>query len=393
MIGAIALFELQQRLRRISTYVYFVVFFGLGLLFALMSGGAFSQASVDFGTGGKILLNSPYALNGIITYICFFGIVITAAIAGQATYQDIDNRSAVFFYTAPITKLDYLGGRFLGAVALQVLIFSSVGLGAWIGTLTPWIDKTRIGPQLFAAYLQPYLINVWPNLIFLTAIFFALAALTRKMLPVYVVGVLVLIAYFTLQQAQTAGLQTGLRAALCDPLGSAPIDRVTRYWTPFERNTQLIPLGGALLANRALWLSVGAISWIVAYVRFAFAYPTERRQVAQDRRRERRNNSCTSVAGRASRVFLGCFISTAAVVDLDSLHRNDQEHFLCGADARWVSVLDQRRIRHAESRGGAHLPADPPDAADGGRRLPDFCSCHHHLLLGRTGMARARCPT
>ncbi len=118
------------------------------------------NASVDFGTGGKVLINSPYALNSVITFISFFGIVITAAIAGQATYQDIDSNSAVFFYTAPITKLDYLGGRFLAAFALQVLIFSSVGLGAWIGTLTPWLDKTRVGPQMTAAYFQPYFINV-----------------------------------------------------------------------------------------------------------------------------------------------------------------------------------------------------------------------------------------
>lgn len=71
MLANICLFDLGQRLRRISTYVYFVVFFALGLLFALMSGGAFANASVDFGTGGKVLLNSPYALNGIITFVCF----------------------------------------------------------------------------------------------------------------------------------------------------------------------------------------------------------------------------------------------------------------------------------------------------------------------------------
>ena len=276
MLSAIFLFELKQRLRRISTYVYFVVFFGLGLLFALMSGGAFAQASVDFGTGGKVLLNSPYALNGIITYICFFGIVITAAIAGQATYQDIDNNCAVLFYTAPISKLDYLGGRFLAAIAVQIVIFSAVGLGAWIGTLTPWIDKTRLGPQMVAAYFQPYFINVLPNLLLLSAMFFALAALTRRMLPVYVASVLILFAYFTMAQASAAGLQTTLRAALGDPLGSAAIDRVTRYWTPFQRNTQLIPLSGIMLANRVMWLGVGAIFWLAAYVKFAFAYPTER---------------------------------------------------------------------------------------------------------------------
>lgn len=276
MMGAIFLFELRQRLRRLSTWVYFVVFFALGLLFTLMSGGAFSSASVDFGTGGKVLITSPYALNGVITYICFFGIIVTAAIAGQATYQDIDSNSSMFFYTAPISKFDYLGGRFLAAVALQVVIFSSVGLAAWAGIMSPWLDKTRVGPQIVAAYFQPYLINVWPNILFLTAVFFALAALTRKMLPVYVAGVLVLIAYFTVAQASGAGLQTSLRAGLGDPLGGAAIDNVTRYWTPFERNTQLIPFRGMLLANRLLWLSVGAIFLGFTYVKFAFAYPTER---------------------------------------------------------------------------------------------------------------------
>jgi len=286
MLINIFLFELQQRLRRISTYVYFVVMTVLGCLFALLSGGAFSGASVEFGTGGKVLVDSPYALNGIITYICFFGIVITAPIAGQATYQDIASNSTPFFYTAPITKLDYLGGRFLAAFVLQIFIFSSVGLGAWLGTVMPWIDQTRLGPQMVAAYFQPYIINVWPNLVFLTAIFFALAALGRKMLPVYVAGVLVLIGYFTVSQFSGTALTVSTRAALADPLGGAAIDRITRYWPPFQRNSQLIPLQGILLANRVLWLSVGAIFFVIAYVKFAFAYPAEkskRRAVVEEK--------------------------------------------------------------------------------------------------------------
>ena len=286
MLVNIFLFDFEQRLRRLSTYVYFVVFFALGLLFTLMSGGAFANASVDFGTGGKVLITSPYALNGVITYICFFGIVITAAIAGQATYQDIDSNSAVFFYTAPITKLDYLGGRFLAAFAIQIGIFASVGLGAWIGIISPWLDKTRVGPQMVAAYLQPYLINVLPNLLFLTAIFFALSTLSRKMLPVYVASVLVLIGYFTVSQFSGNALTTSVRAALADPLGGAAIDRVTRYWTPFQRNTQLIPLQGVLLANRILWLCVGAICLVLTYVKFQFAYPGQksgRKQVIDEK--------------------------------------------------------------------------------------------------------------
>ena len=50
MLASVFLFEFQQRLRRFSTYVYFVVFFALGLLFTLMSGGAFAAATLEAST-------------------------------------------------------------------------------------------------------------------------------------------------------------------------------------------------------------------------------------------------------------------------------------------------------------------------------------------------------
>ena len=352
MLANIFLFDLRQRLRRISTYVYFIVFFALGLLFTLMSGGAFATASVDFGTGGKVLVTSPYALNSVITFICFFGIVITAAIAGQATYQDIDSNSAVFFYTAPITKLDYLGGRFLAAFALQILIFSSVGLGAWIGTLTPWLDKTRVGPQMVAAYFQPYFINVLPNLLFLTAIFFALATLSRKMLPVYVASVLVLIGYFTVSQFSGTTLTASVRAALADPLGGAAIDRITRYWTPFQRNTQLIPLQGILLANRALWLGVGAIFLAVAYVKFQFAYPGREEQAAASGRSTRRRRFPPRMSLPIAHPTFSATASLRHLLSLTRIHFREttQERFLPGADAGGLSV------RRADRGSGINNP-------------------------------------
>jgi len=275
MILTIAGFEVRERLRRISTYVYFLVFFGLSLLFVCMAGGAISGATVDFGTGGKIWLNSPYALNVITMYVAFLGIVITAAIAGQATYQDTDNRITDLFYTAPITKFDYLTGRFLGALAVQILIFSSIGLGAYVGMRLPWLDQTRLGPNNAAAYLQPYLILVLPNLVLTTAIFFGLAALWKKMLPVYAGSVLLLIAYFAVAQYSTS-LVANTTIALADPFGASAIDKLTQFWSPYQRNTQLIPLGGILLLNRALWLGLGAIILVITYVKFSLSYPLTR---------------------------------------------------------------------------------------------------------------------
>ena len=282
MVGTILLFEVSQRLRRISTWVYFCVFFGLAFFFVNMAGGAISGSSVDFGTGGKVLLNSPYALCNIIGYISFFGVVVTAALAGQATYQDVDSNSTAFFYTAPITKFDYLGGRFLGCLVVQALIFLSVGLGAWVGMLMPWLDRTRVGPEHAFFYLSPYFLIVWPNLLFISAIFFALAILTRKMLPVYVVSVLLLVGYLVATQLSgNFTITTGV--ALADPFGSNAIDRLTRYWTPFERNTRLIPLSGVILLNRVLWTAVGLLIFAFAYFRFSFAHglPVRRSKTRQ----------------------------------------------------------------------------------------------------------------
>ncbi len=271
MLLTIAAFEFRQRLGRISTYAYFIVFCGLGFLFTLLSGGAIPNSSVDFDTGGKVMVNSPYALAIIISYMTFFGVVVTGAIAGQATYQDIDSRITDFFFTSPITKLDYLAGRFFGALAIQIIIFSSVGLGAWLGTLMPWVDPTRLGPQRLAAYLQPYYILVLPNLILLTAIFFSLAALGKKMLPVYAGSVILLIGYFVAVQL-TTDLTVSVTAALADPFGGNAMDRLTKYWTPFERNTQLVPMTGIMLWNRLLWLSVGASLLLITYFKFSFSY-------------------------------------------------------------------------------------------------------------------------
>jgi hypothetical protein len=280
MIASIAAFEFSRRLRRISTYVYFLVLFALGFLFVLMSGGAFPTATIDFGTGGRVLVTSPFALNLIITYVSFFGIVITAAIAGQATYQDIDSNTTDFFYTAPITKFAYLAGRFLGALAIQILIFAGVGLGCYFATRTPWLDPTRVGAQNALAYLQPYATLVIPNLIITSAIFFALAALGRKMLPVYAGSVILLIAYFAVNQLIT-DLTTTRSVALLDPFGGNAVGFLTQYWAPFQRNTQLVPFTGVLFWNRVAWLALGAAILALCDARFSFTYAASKRARGQ----------------------------------------------------------------------------------------------------------------
>ena len=79
MLGAIFLFDLQQRLRRISTYVYFSIWF----FFAFLCIASESFGPIAFGNG-KVLLNGPFANLYNDIFACFFGLIIIAAIFGTS---------------------------------------------------------------------------------------------------------------------------------------------------------------------------------------------------------------------------------------------------------------------------------------------------------------------
>jgi len=260
MLWSIAAFEIRKRLRQMSTYVYFGLFFGIGLLVMLAAGGAFQSVSVLFGSGGKTMVNSPFVLCSLISVLSYFGLLVTAAVMGQAIYQDFHHGTHALFFTAPISKFQYVGGRFIGSIIVLIGIFSSIALGCWIGTLMPFLDRNLFGPNRLAAYVAPYGVSVLPNLLIAGSMFFALAALTRKILPVYVTSVILLIGYM-IAASLTVKIERKLLAAIIDPFGMNAIDHVTEYWTVAERNTRLVPLSGALLWNRLLWLGVaGAVS-------------------------------------------------------------------------------------------------------------------------------------
>ncbi|MDQ6685255.1 MAG: hypothetical protein M3Z16_09010, partial [Pseudomonadota bacterium] len=264
----IASFEFRSRLKLVSTWLYFVVFFALSLLWIAAAGGLFKEANVSFGSG-KVFINSPFALAQTVALLGLFGVTVMAAVMGRAVQQDVEYRSEAFFFTTPTTKLQYLGGRFLGAFAVLVVVFSGIGLGAFVATLLPGMDAERLGANRWAAYLTPYALLLLPNLLFVGAVFFTVAATTRKMLPVYVGSVLLLLGWLIAVQL-VRDVDNRFLAALIDPFGSRAVNVVTEYWTIAERNSRLIPLEGVLLWNRLLWLGLAAVIAGVLGWRFSF---------------------------------------------------------------------------------------------------------------------------
>ncbi len=259
-------FELKFRFKSVSTYIYFVLWFAFNFL---------DVASENFGpignSNGKVLLNGPYANTFNDIGIAFFGVIIIAAIFGTSVLRDFQRDTIQILFTKPISKFAYLGGRWAGSFVATVFAFSGLLFGEFFGTLAPWADHARIGPNHLVWYLQPFFSIVVFQIFFLGSLFFLVAALSRKIFIVYLQGAAIFMLYLigvTIFSA-TRSLER-FWSGIFDPIGFLYNDSVTRYWTVVERNTLLYSwsvhsANGVFLYNRLLWGSVGLLSLVALW--------------------------------------------------------------------------------------------------------------------------------
>lgn len=262
-------FELKFRFKSLSTYVYFLVWLAFSFL---------DVASENFGpignTNGKVLLNGPYANIYNDIGISFFGLIVVAAIFGTSVLRDFQRDVTQILFTKPISKVAYLGGRWAGSFVTCVFAFSGLLLGEYLGTLAPWADHARVGPNYLANYLQPFFSIVVFQIFFMGSLFFLVAALTRKIFIVYLQGAAIFMLYLlgiTIFSA-TRSLEH-FWSAILDPVGFLYTDAITRYWTVVERNSQLYSwsihaANGVFLYNRLLWGSIGVIALLALWKLF-----------------------------------------------------------------------------------------------------------------------------
>ena len=263
-------FELRFRAKSPSTYIYFLLWLAFSFL---------CVASENFGPvangNGKVLLNSPYAITLNDQFACLFGLIIVAAIFGTSILRDFQRDTYQILFTKPVSKFAYLGGRWAGSFVTTVLVFSGLLIGAYLGTFAPWADHARIGPNHLRWYFEPFLSIVVIQIFFTGSLFFAVAALTRKIFIVYLQGVTLFMAYAVGITAFSATRSLEhFWSGILDPVGLLLNNAVSRYWSVIEKNTQLFPWDfsgyspGVFLFNRLLWIGVGMAALLTAWVLF-----------------------------------------------------------------------------------------------------------------------------
>lgn len=255
-------FELVYRKKRPATYIYFGILFLMGFLMVATS------AIEMMGTGGQIKENGTHITAQIFTVVSLLSIFVTSAIMGVAILRDFEHRTEAIFFTTNLSKFDYLFGRFVGSFIVLFYVSLGIPLGIMLGDLMPWRDHTRMLPFQFLSYIYDYLIFILPNIFIMASFFFMVGALSRKMIVVFMQGVIFLLLYF-FTGSLLGQMDKREIGALLDPIGMRAATLQTRYWSIAQKNHDLISLTGDFLYNRLFWIAIGVFCLGLTYRLFS----------------------------------------------------------------------------------------------------------------------------
>ncbi|OOG43288.1 M1 family aminopeptidase [Rhodanobacter sp. C05] len=249
MFFEILRFELRQQLKAPLFWIIAAVFGALA--FTLVT----TDAVIIGGSSGNVLRNAPLVIVRLLSVLTILSMFLVTVFVAGAALRDFDQRTAELFFTTPMSRGAYLGGRFAAGYLASLAIMLACALGIALGGMMPWIDALRLGPPSWHGYAWAFGVMVVPDMLFIAALLFLLASTTRSLLATYI-GVIV---YFVLQSIVgqlTKDVNNHFIAAMLDPFGGRTIALVTRYWSAYQSNHELPPLTGVLLFNRLLWAGV-----------------------------------------------------------------------------------------------------------------------------------------
>ena len=257
-------FEIRYWLRSIMLWV----FTGIVALLVLL---AMSTDQVQVGGAiGNTFRNAPFVVEQYYSIFWFITLLMVTAFANSAAAREFAHNMNQIVFTKPIRKMDFLLGRFLGAVVVSTIPMLGISLGALLAKVVPWADAERFGPVVWPAHLQGVLVFALPNTLFIAAIMFTVAALTRSTVVSFLGGLCLLVADI-IAGVLTDKLENEKLAAIVDPFGNNAFTLMTKYWTVADRNAHALGLSGILLWNRLLWVTVGLLIFAFCCWRFSFS--------------------------------------------------------------------------------------------------------------------------
>ncbi|TYP76233.1 ABC transporter permease/M1 family aminopeptidase [Aquimarina intermedia] len=255
-------FELQYRLGRPATWIYF----SLGALIAALLAAFEQSATAEF-------VNSPNNITGVLVPVSVIAIFFYAAIMGVPVYRDAEHKTAETYFTFPIKPTSYIWGRFLGSYLIASLVNVGIVFGAVIGFgIGAFLERPDFGSYTafhFSSYVLPFIFILQINALLIGSLFFSLMAFFKKM-PIIYLGGIVLFLLYSISGELLSNLDNQWLSIYLDPFGGRAFSLVKKYWSINELNTNSLPIYGKFLINRMLWLSAGIVLFLITLFRFNY---------------------------------------------------------------------------------------------------------------------------
>ncbi len=261
-------FETGYQSRQKAFLIFSILFFGFGFL---LGAQGFAPAQVHYNSGYQISYNTGLLSLGCVFAIMFFTIT--------GILRDKQYRMDTILYSTSIKKPSYFLSRFLGIFLFSLLVFSMTLFGFYAGTLSPALDPERLTSFHFSHYVWTWAIIVVPNVFICSVLIFSVSILTKNHIATYLSAIVIYALYWLcaiffnspmLANSIPPSPENMIIAALADPFGLSAFFEQTQYWTPFQKNNQLISFSGYFLWNRLIWGFIAFLFLAITYRLFSF---------------------------------------------------------------------------------------------------------------------------
>lgn len=263
MLGRIVAFELRYQLRHPLFWCLALIYFAM----AVALGASDIGNLMNQGAPGITLRNAPIVILRMMPVISLLALFPMAAFITTAALRDLELDSASLFLTKPIGRLQYLGGRYLGAMLICAALLLITVAGLYAANFVPWQPADRLGLVHLQAYGYGLCMIIVPNLLLMGTMIFAVAAWSRKQTAVYLAAVFFVVTQDVVE-ILAFGLDMPLLSSLIEPSGVVAIEMAVRYWTISQQTTDLPSALSALGLNRLLWVGAAALLLIASISRF-----------------------------------------------------------------------------------------------------------------------------
>lgn len=251
-------FELKYRIKRPETYIFFCFL----LLFSIV-GVDFIFQGVELGLMKK---NAPLVIAKAMGALTGIFMILASMIMGVPVLRDFQYDMEALLFINPITKRDYLLGRFLGSFTILLFVFSGLVLGMMVGSQMPWHKEEQMLAFNIMHYIQPFMVIALPTLFFGACLFFVSGMLSKKLLVVYTQGIFLFVIFMLTKAITNEYLQ-----GIFDPFSLTTLTQVSKDWTALERNAMNISLEGIVLHSKLFWVGLGTLILLYGYRKFSFS--------------------------------------------------------------------------------------------------------------------------